>query len=71
MVDPKHEPGFEPKHNHPEHPEKNNELKPKLKSLWRERMHSHLLRMSKGAQNLFRSIPWAHKDEWRRKDKKK
>lgn len=70
MVDPKHEPGFEPKHNYPEHPGKDRGLRSKLRAIWRDRMRSHMLRMSKGAQNLFSSIPWAHKDNWRRKDKK-
>lgn len=71
MVNPKHEPGFEPKHTHPEHPEKDQEMKPELKSRWRTRMRSHLVRMSQGAQNLWRSLTSAHKENWRRKEKKK
>lgn len=70
MVDPKHEPGFE-EPTHPEHPEKEQEIKLKLRQQWRERMHSRLRSMSRGAQNFWYSMHWAHKDNWRRKDKKK
>ena len=71
MVDPKDEPGFEPKHTHPEYPKKNNEMRPELKNRWRTRMKSNLIRMSRGAQNFWLALPWAHKENWRRKDKKK
>lgn len=71
MVDPKDEPGFEPKHTHPEYPKKNNEMRPELKNRWRTRMKSNLIRMSRGAQNFWGSLSWPHKENWRRRDKKK
>ena len=43
----------------------------KLKDWWRNRMHSKLLRMSRGAQNFWTSLPWPHRENWRRKNKKK
>ena len=71
MVDPKNEPGFEPEHSYPDRREKDTNEKPYLKNKWRDRMRSNLLRMSRGAQNFWRSLPWPHNENWRRKNKKK
>ena len=70
MVDPRNEPGFE-ESSHSEHPEKDRQLNKQLRQHWRDRMNSKLLRMSRGAQNFWKSLPWARKDNWRRKEEKK
>ena len=71
MVNPKKDPGFEPHETHPDYVGKEKQAKQKMRTLWRQRMHSGLCRMSLGAQNLFRSIPWPKGDNWRRNNKKK
>jgi len=43
----------------------------RLRDWWRTRMHSKLLRMSRGAQNFWTALPWPKKDNWRRQNKKK
>lgn len=42
----------------------------KMKQYWENSMHSMQKHMSRGAANLFRMIPWARRDNWRRDDKK-
>lgn len=55
MVNPKKEPGFEdPRQEH--HEEKINQRD--LQNRWRDRMRSSLIRMSRGAQNFWRMMPW-------------
>lgn len=70
MIDPKDYTGTQ-NHKHDQSDERERRFNPKVKGLWKERMKSGLLRMSRGAQQLFGSIPWPHGDNWRRKNKKK
>lgn len=70
MIDPKEHPNFQ-NHQHDQLNEKEKRLNQKVRGIWRERMRSGLRRMSRGAQNLFSSIPWPHGENWRRKNKKK
>lgn len=72
MVNPKKEPGFNEEHRE-HHKEKPNEQM--LQDRWHNRMRSKLVRMSRGAQNIWSSfrmnVGWANREEGRRyKDKK-
>jgi hypothetical protein len=40
-----------------------------LKDWWRDRAHSTWKKMSAGAAQIGKVMTWAHKDQWRRKDK--
>lgn len=71
MIDPKDNPEFQHHDKHQDEMEQESKMRQKLRSMWRERMHSRLIRMSRGAQNFWGSLPWAHGDNWRRKNKKK
>ena len=39
----------------------------KIRAYWRNLMHSTQVKMSRGAQNIFRMFSWARQDNWRRK----
>ncbi len=71
MVNPRHEPGFEQERDYPEHPKTKKGMRRHLRTRWKERMRSRLIRMSRGAQNFWTSLPWPHKENWRRQNKKK
>ena len=43
----------------------------KIVNYWNDVMRSTACRMSRGAQNIDKLITWAHKDNWRRKQKGK
>ena len=45
--------------------------KQKLKEYWTRRMESTQKKISAGAQRLYKSMPSAFKDNWRRKNNKK
>lgn len=70
MIDPKDHPDLQ-KPDHEQLVEKEKRFNQKVRGIWKERMRSGMIRMSRGAQNLWSSIPWPHGDNWRRKNKKK
>ena len=57
--------------NHHSLHEDNREDDRKRKSYWRNFLSSTQKKMSRGAANISRMLSWAHKDNWRRKNKKK
>lgn len=70
MVNPKKEPGYMPQDEHQEH--KQDDINRRdLRNRWRDRMKSKWIRMSRGAQKFWTSLPWPHNENWRRKNKKK
>lgn len=69
MVDPKNEPGFQQEEKRTDYTQKEKQAKQHVRTLWRERMRSKLVRMSRGAQNLLKTMTWPKGDNWRRKDK--
>ncbi len=71
MVNPKHEPGYEEERDFPKHAKTKKGMHRRLRTWWKDRMHSRLIRMSRGGQNFWRSLPWPHNENWRRKEKKK
>lgn len=38
----------------------------KMREYWNKWSHSLQCKMSRGAQNMYRSMPWARKEGWRR-----
>lgn len=42
----------------------------RMRQYWENRMNSVQKKLSAGASQLFRIIPWARRDNWRRDDKK-
>lgn len=66
MVNPKKEPGIEPQKEHKK--EKINEHG--LRDRWADRMRSTLIRMSRGAQNFWTSLPRPHREEPRANEKR-
>lgn len=41
-----------------------------MREYWNNSMQSMKRQMSRGAQNIFRMMPWARNESWRRNDKK-
>ena len=46
-------------------------LKSRVRQNWRNLMDSSQNKISRGASNIFRAIPWARGDSWRRHEAKK
>lgn len=70
MVNPNNEPGYQ--HNNQQENNRKDEINRRdLRNRWRDRFKSKLIKMSRGAQNFWTSLPWPHKESWRRNNKKK